>query len=198
MAGLFQPWYIPDVGYSLSNAEMVLLLLVWEQPGITGYGIRSRADERGMRAWAGVGSSSIYNGLRRVEERGLVTGTVDTAKEDRGPRGRALRLTPRGRAALEAAVRDGLATTREHDPRFNLALSGLEMLHAADAQDCLAARSSFLASEAARLQRRRERDAVDRAPLSVHLLFDRVIHAIRAEQAWVDLARRTIEIGGPS
>lgn len=171
---------------------MVLLLLIREQPGINGYVIRSLVDERGMRSWAGVSSSSIYNGLRRIEERGLTSGQVDTAKDDRGPRGRVFRLTSEGTSALESAVRAGLSTTREHDPRFNLALSGLDTLPRDDALRCLAERSEFLAAQAQRLAQKRENSRT-RPSLCADLLFDRVIHGIKAEQEWVDAARRRIE-----
>ena len=88
----------------IANAELVLLLLIAERPGINGYGIRRLSEERGLAAWAGVASSSIYNGLKRIERRGLATSAPDHHKRDRGPRGQAFRLTPAGLAALRAAV----------------------------------------------------------------------------------------------
>ena len=82
--------YSPVMDYWLSDAELVLVVLVGEAPGINGYTIRKRVEERGLDAWAGVGSSSIYNALKGLEGRGLAVSAVDTDKQGRGPRGRSV------------------------------------------------------------------------------------------------------------
>lgn len=166
----------------IANAELVLLLLIAERPGINGYGIRRLSEERGLAAWAGVASSSIYNGLKRIERRGLATSAPDHHKRDRGPRGQAFRLTPAGLAALRAAVADGLGTAREHDPRFNIALSGIEQLGQAEAADRLGQRAEFLGVEAGRLAAVRTGQAG--LPLGADLLFERISNAIEAERRW--------------
>ena len=166
----------------LTNAEFVLLLLIGERPGINGYTIRRLVKERGISAWAGVGSSSIYNGLKRIEARDLAMSTVDTQKQDRGPPGRLFRLTRSGKDALLGAIADGLSSTREHDPRFNIALCGIDQLGLGETVECLQRRSAFLENEYNRVSGIYERGG--ELPLSTELLFDRILHGIEAEQAW--------------
>lgn len=179
----------------LANAELVLLLLIAERPGINGYGIRRLADERGFTAWAGVASSSIYNGLKRIERSGLADSAPDHEKRDRGPRGQAFRLTAAGLTALRAAIGDALALTREHDPRFNIALSGVDLLGLDEAADRLDQRVAFLAAEEARLAD--VRDSQPGLPLPAELLFDRVINAIAAERHFSAAAARRLRQGAP-
>lgn len=182
----------------LANPELVLLLLIAERPGINGYAIRRLAEERGLAAWAGVASSSIYIGLKRIESRGLAASAPDHQKRDRGPRGQAFRPTTAGLAALRAAIADGLATSREHDPRFNIALSGIEQLGLDEAADRLAERAEFLGVEAGRLAEVRTSQAG--LPLAADLLFERITSAIEAERRWTQTAaarlRNTRNHGG--
>lgn len=179
----------------MAEADLVLLLLIGEEPGINGYGIGRRVEQRGLAAWAGVASSSIYNGLKRVEANGWATSSPDLAKRDRGPRGQAYRLTASGRSALTEALTDALATTREHDPRFNIALSGVGQLDAHAAADALAARATFLAGERERLVG--VRDAQPDRSASADLLFDRILHALDAERAWTAQAATTLRPAAP-
>ena len=175
--------------YTLSDAELVVALLIGESPGINGYTIRKHAEQRGLDAWAGVASSSIYNALKALEGRGFATSEPDTRKLGRGPRGRSFELTAPGKDALHDAVVAALAGSREHDPRFNIALAGLETIPASTAADCLRRRAAFLTSESERLRVRSEAESL---PLSAVLLFDRIIHAIEAERSWVQHACRVI------
>ena len=172
--------------YTLRDGEFVLLLLIGERPGINGYMIRRLVTERGLSAWAGVGSSSIYNGLKRVEERGLATSTVDARKQDRGPRGQLFRLSRSGKEALLRAIVDGLSSTRECDTRFNIALCGIDQLGLGGAGECLQRRASFLGTEYDRV--RDVGRGGGELPLSAELLFDRILHAIKAEQDWTHTA----------
>ena len=110
--------------YSLSNAELVVALLIGEAPGVNGYAIRQRTEKRGLDAWAGVASSSIYNSLKILESRGLIASRPDLNKRGRGPRGQAFNLTQDGRAALGRELEAALRRCREHDPRFNIVLAG--------------------------------------------------------------------------
>ena len=179
-------WYIPYVEYFLlSLVDEALLLLLSESPGISGYTINRLVEQRGYRAWAGIGTSSIYARLKKIEQRGFATSAPDDKKSGRGPQGRLFTLTTEGRKVLEHEVEIGLSTTREHDPRFNLALCGLHLLSKHKVDRLLTKRRYFLATEQRRLERvfESQRDALDRG---ARLLFERIIHGIAAEIRWLD------------
>lgn len=172
--------------YGLTDPDLILLVLIAEQPGINGYGIRQLVTERGIVEWAGVASSSIYNGLKRLVSRGLVTASANTAKQGRGPNGQTYLLTSIGAEAMRAALAGALAATREHDPRFAIALSGIHLLGLADAADCLEQRAAFLSAEAQRISGAQRRQG--QLPLPARLLFDRSLSALEAERAWTTRA----------
>ncbi len=174
--------------YKLTSVEMVLLVLVHENPGINGYTINKYVKERGFSAWAGVKQSSIYNGLKKVEERGFVTSKEDISKTTKGPKGNVFTLTKSGEEALSETVKIGLSKTRENNPLFNLALSGLDILTKDETIDCLSKRVKFLESEAQRL-----RGKINSDILRVRLLFDRVISAIESEKIWSQKAIKQIK-----
>ncbi len=169
----------------LSHVDEALLLLLSESPGISGYTINRLVEQRGYRAWAGIGTSSIYARLKKIEQHGFATSAPDNKKSGRGPQGRLFTLTAEGRKVLQREVEIGLATTREHDPRFNLALCGLHLLSKHKGDKLLTKRRHSLAAEQRRLERvfDSQRDSLDRG---ARLLFERIIHGIAAEIRWLD------------
>ena len=56
----------------LPTAEAVLMLIVKEHGPISGYSTQRLVDEAGYREWAGIGSTSIYSGLKKLHAKGLV------------------------------------------------------------------------------------------------------------------------------
>ena len=189
-AGRFQ-LYIPYMDYRINNAELTLLLLIWETPGANGYRLRTRVADRGMEAWAGVSASSIYVVVKKLEREGWIASAEDRDKRSKGPKGRVFSILPKGETALRAAIRHGLSHTREYDPRFNIALSGLRVLGPQDAAACLHHRAAFLAAEQTRLSTSRQAQA--QLPLEADLLFARIENAITAEKEWLAQAILRLE-----
>ena len=69
----------------LTNVEMVLLQIIAEKEGISGYGINQIVKERGYREWADIGMTSIYVGLKKLEDKKLVKFKIHTGKIGKGP-----------------------------------------------------------------------------------------------------------------
>ncbi|MEE4209860.1 MAG: PadR family transcriptional regulator [Parvularcula sp.] len=170
--------------YKINNAECVLLLIIAEQPGVNGYRLRQTVTERGMDAWAGVGHSSIYVVLKKLKARGLVSSKADIDKRTKGAKGEVYSVLRDGKAILTKALLEALAQCREHDPRFNIALSGLEMLDRNEVSACLKKRHNFLGTELKRLVTA-ERSQGD-LPISANLLFDHVKNGILGEIEWLE------------
>ena len=179
--------------YKINNAEFVLLLVMTETEWVNGYQLRQIITDRGMEAWAGVSTSSIYVMLKKLEARGFVTSKADTEKRTKGARGQVYSTSINGLAALKMAMEAGLSKSREHDPRFNIALSGLDMLGHVKVGECLRNRLLFLTSE---LERLTDVEGTQVGlPLSAKLLFDHIKFGIKQETIWLESAISKIEEG---
>jgi DNA-binding PadR family transcriptional regulator len=64
----------------MTKAELAILGLVAEKPR-HGYEIEGVIEARGMRDWTEIGFSSIYYLLKKLEDKGLVTGQLEKASE---------------------------------------------------------------------------------------------------------------------
>lgn len=136
-----------------------------------------------MEAWAGVSASSIYVMLKKLEARGFVSSRTDVEKRTKGATGLVYSVLAEGRAALLHSIKSALSTCREHDPRFNIALSGLESLDHETVAACLTNRGAFLKDERARLTATEQSQA--NLPFSARLLFDHIKYGIDAEIRWL-------------
>lgn len=109
----------------LSNVEFILLQIICDKPMISGYEINQLVNERGYREWADIGTTSIYVGLNKLNKKQLVYSYIDTEKQGRGPVPRKFEITPAGGSVLRQEILESLASTRERDIRFDLALAAL-------------------------------------------------------------------------
>lgn len=178
--------------YDVSNIDFAIMLLLAERPHTSGYSLDKLVEERGFRVWAGIGVSSIYARLKKLEAASIVRGALDKAKKGRGPARKLFCLTDDGEALLLAQVREALSTTREHDPRFNLALGGVALVGADQARECLSDRRAFLVNESKRLTGLAKAASTG---VSARLLFGRIIHGINAEVAWLDMVELGVALG---
>lgn len=167
--------------YKVNNAEFVLLTLLAEEAGCNGYALRSLVQQRGYDAWAGVSASSIYVTLKKLEHRNLVASQLDGAKTSKGPTGRIFNLNQNGKEVLKREIKATLSKSREHDPRFNIALSGIDFLDRASVQTCLAERQKFLKEQLTELELMA---GADQLPLSAKLIFGHIIAGLKAEIDW--------------
>jgi DNA-binding PadR family transcriptional regulator len=176
--------------YKINNAEFVILLLILEVPKANGYRLRKFVSDRGMEAWAGVSSSSIYVMVKKLEVRGFIASSHDHEKQTKGPQGKVFWILPKGKTALMGAIDHGLAECREHDQRFNIALTGMECLGPQRAIECLQRRAQFLGNEQMRLSKATEEQS--NLPLAAELLFGRISNGIEAEINWLGTAIKRI------
>lgn len=57
---------------NLSNVEFMLLQMIAELDQASGYDINKLIDQRGYRQWANIGTTSVYAGLKKLNEKELV------------------------------------------------------------------------------------------------------------------------------
>jgi len=135
----------------LSNTELILLIQINEHKEISGYQLNLIIEKYGYREWAGIGTTSIYVGLKNIEIKSLARSELDFKKTTKGPVGKLYTLTKSGKEKLKKELYLGLSETREHDKRFKIAVSGMDYLQNQEILDLLSKRMQFLEKEFKRL-----------------------------------------------
>ena len=69
--GILQHWNTSMAEQTLTDAELVVLSLICEQPQ-HGYQLENHITQRNMRAWTDLSTSSIYYLLGKLEEKGFM------------------------------------------------------------------------------------------------------------------------------
>jgi DNA-binding PadR family transcriptional regulator len=129
----------------------MILSLIWETKKASGYQINAMINNRGFREWADIGMTSIYNTLKKLEQKDLISSHITTDKTTQGPAAKEYSLTEKGRLLLIEETKKGLSETRERDRRFDLGLSMIDILPRITALGLIEKRKLYLRSEQKRL-----------------------------------------------
>jgi DNA-binding PadR family transcriptional regulator len=175
----------------LSNNEFMILAIIHEFQAISGYKLNQVIGFRGYRAWADLGATSIYLNLKRLVQAGLIEGTLDVLKATKGPAAMKYRCTAVGMQALKRETALALSSSREHDRRFDLALSAIEVLSLMEICQSLEERILILENEISRIESVRLKQSPG-ISFSGRLLFDRTLRFLRQEIDDTKLLRKTI------
>jgi DNA-binding PadR family transcriptional regulator len=159
----------------------MLLELVSEKRGISGYELNKLVEARGYRNWADIGTTSIYLGLEKLKKKGLMESRLDTEKTGRGPLPRRFELTRRGKEGLKRSVLDALENCRERDRRFDLALAGLPAINRKSARDALKKRNNMLLETARSVMEIYNEQGGDRLPYHARVIFKHSLSMIDHE-----------------
>ncbi len=170
--------------YNTTNVEIMLLQLINEADGISGYEINKVVKQRGYREWADIGTTSIYNGLKKLSNRKLIHSVIDENKTGKGPLPFNYYITEDGKQILKEDILKTLSITRERDKRFDLAFGGSAFLSSDDVICALEKRVSFLLSEKERITNIYRSQFSDYLPLQVKMLFEHPIFLIDNEIAF--------------
>jgi len=163
----------------LTNSEFILSILITENKEISGYKINTLIEKRGYREWAGIGATSIYKGLKKLEKIGYIEGSLDINKTTKGPIGKKYTITKSGEQQLSKELKSGLSETREHDQRFKIAFSGIDFLDKHEIVELLKKRVVFLESEFQRINDRKK--LAEHNIFKVQMLFEHSLQAIKSE-----------------
>jgi DNA-binding PadR family transcriptional regulator len=111
--------------YELSHSEYIVLGLICESPGHA-YQLDKKIEDRGMRDWTNIGTSSIYSDLNRLDDEGL----VESYNEEVDNRiRRVYKITPYGNKILTHKTYNVLKDYYgRHDEDFYVAFSLLPIL----------------------------------------------------------------------
>ncbi|PPK98170.1 DNA-binding PadR family transcriptional regulator [Kineococcus xinjiangensis] len=163
----------------LTDAELTVLGLLAERPR-HGYDLDRTVEERGMRQWTSLGSSSIYYLLDKLVARGLVERDPAPA----GSRRSVHRLTATGHRITEEQSLDALDTPSPVRGRVLIGIANSRELTSPAVQERLRRRLGSLRAQLEELDRRsREQEPL---PSQAAALFDYGRAMLLADAAWTE------------
>ncbi|MEK4064669.1 MULTISPECIES: PadR family transcriptional regulator [Paenibacillus] len=171
--------------YSLSNVEFILLQIIAESKQASGYQINKLIEQRGYREWANIGTTSIYNGLQKLKDKGLIRSEQSGHKSGKGPLPSTFVMLEDGMHTLRKEVIISLTTSRERDNRFDLGLAALPFIGINEAVEALQTRQNFLEESLRNIAQKYESQGGCRLPLHVRALFLHPMSLIENEKIFV-------------
>jgi DNA-binding PadR family transcriptional regulator len=129
----------------LTVPDLVLLSLLAEQP-MHGYQANAELERRQVQDWAGASRPQVYYSLEKLARLGLIAETGDH-EPALGPERRIFRTTPKGRAALAAALEREDWTNQRDRPPFLTWMALSWQASPATVRNQLRRREKFLESE---------------------------------------------------
>ncbi|MDO7908755.1 PadR family transcriptional regulator [Paenibacillus sp. JX-17] len=169
----------------LSNVEFMLLQIIAETNPASGYDINKLIDQRGYREWANIGTTSIYAGLKKLNNKGFIETEVPGEKSGKGPAPIRFFITEVGMTALRNEIILVLSSARERDNRFDLGLAALPFVGKEAAIEALWKRLDYLEKASKSIKQKYESQGSAQLPLHVRVLFLHPIHLIEGEQVFV-------------
>ncbi|NLB17154.1 MAG: PadR family transcriptional regulator [Syntrophomonadaceae bacterium] len=133
----------------LSNIEAILLSIVNEKPSYA-YEIDKTIDLRDMRRWVRIGVASIYQVLKRLEEKNFVYSKKE--KGGRMPDRKRYYITDHGKEALIKASKRLLSSLEWYYLDLNVGLEASDLLSPGEIAACLAKRLARVQANQKRLK----------------------------------------------
>jgi len=164
----------------MTNNSFMLIALIYEKQLISGYDLNKIIETRGYRSWADIGTTSIYVNLKKLSIDGYIIGTESNGKRISGPSSILYSCTDKGILELKQHVKESIHHAREHDRRFDLALSVCNILSKNEIKDSLKKRIDMLEKEISRINKIRMIQSNEVSFQGV-LLFERTILFIERE-----------------
>jgi DNA-binding PadR family transcriptional regulator len=177
---------------NVTNVEMVLLQIIAEKKGISGYGINQIVKERGYREWADIGITSIYVGLKKLEDKKLVKFKIHTSKIGKGPVPKIFYLTEKGKEVLSAEVLFILSESRERERVFDLGVAGIPFVAPKKVKEALVQRKKFLNEHLDKIHNKFKKDGGYQLPVHARYLFRHSLYLIGNELKFIDELMREL------
>ncbi len=174
-----------------SKADVVILGLLADEP-LYGYQLLERFRERGMGRWMEVGKASVYQGLRRLEREGMVSGRAQDGTE--GPDRRVYKVTRAGRERLRRGLVERFGDPSPLQTEAALAFGFSHLVSADEARRGVAAREAALTEARARIAEERKRLASAAVPgrAVAERMLEQQDALVRAEGAWLASFKRDL------
>jgi DNA-binding PadR family transcriptional regulator len=174
---------------------MILGVVQWLQP-VHGYDVRRELLSWSADKWANVQPGSIYHGLRKLSEEGLLR-QVATEQVGARPARTTYEITDKGAAEFQFQLRNHWWNLEmAHDP-FQAAFAFLPMLPRDEAAAALRNRAMQLNAGVKQLEAALAADWLDSKPVYVGWMWELSMVRARAEIDWCERIAVRIESGDP-
>jgi DNA-binding PadR family transcriptional regulator len=161
----------------MTDAELTLLSLLHEKPCYD-HELNKIIEQRGIRRWTAIGSSSMYYVLDKLERQGLVRHQADENGR------RLFSISEAGQGVLQTAIADLIGTARAYDRGFEQGLANLSALKKPQILSALLSRQQDLSLQIARLQELYAREKAT-LPFALAAMYEHRLHMMEAELAWL-------------
>ena len=189
---IHQYWYIPPMKY-MTAPEMALLTILSEGASLSGYDINKIIDERGFREWAGIGSTSIYSGLKKLEKKNFIKLIIDSKKSGKGPLPNKFKITKQGMANLKTEIKLILSSEARKDSKFDIALASIIILDIKEIDQALNERKEKLEKVLHKVRSGKfEKQGGLNLPPHVVLLFERNFMLLKTEIDFIEKALKDL------
>jgi DNA-binding PadR family transcriptional regulator len=168
------------------SASHFLVLALLAEGEAHGYKLERMAKQRGLRYWADVGRSSIYQALKHLEREGLASSRL---AQGEGPSRKVFRITDLGSQTLSTAARTYLAAPAPPRSDLDLGIYALPFLEPQEAKEALDQGRKHLQARADFLEERLKW-CRERGLKAAALNFERPFLALRAELMWLYRVQR--------
>lgn len=175
----------------ITEAELVILSLVAEKP-VYGYEIDQIIQQRGMREWTAIGFSSIYYLLKKIKDKGWITGK-SSGSTKQGLQRTIYTITSAGLKTCREATLQTLSTPHGMPNVFLTALLNLPLLSSQQIQESLRKYKQALLLKKNELEQKKENQSPS-LPLHVNIIFDYSIHAMNSEISWIDSVLKQLSV----
>ncbi|MCO8272410.1 PadR family transcriptional regulator [Actinoplanes sp. TRM 88003] len=173
---------------------MILGLVQWLEP-VHGYDVRRELLSWSADKWANVQPGSIYHGLRKLTDEGLLR-EVATEQVGARPARTTYEITDKGKAEFQSLLRNGWWNLSPGPDPFMAAFSFLPALSREESAAALRSRAAQLRAGAQHLEVAMTADWADDKPVFVAWMWERNIAMAEAEIAWCERTAKRIETMG--
>ncbi len=173
------------IDIKVSNVELALLEIIKEKNETTGYEIKKILKERGYQNWANIGKTSIYIGIKKLKNKGLVKIKTIKKKEGKGPLPNKISLTKKGEKILLEEIKKALLS-QKNLPLYYLGIAGIRLIKKETALKFLEQRKNINYKTIERLKKLFKKQGGENMPLEAQGLFEHPILLIQSDIKFIE------------
>ncbi|MDH5718816.1 MAG: PadR family transcriptional regulator [Spirochaetia bacterium] len=178
----------------LSTSEMALLAILYSEGELSGYQINKIITERGFREWADIGSTSIYVGLKKLENKYFIKLVPNLKKTGKGPLPNRYKIIQKGIKILRKEIKIALSSESRYNSKYDLAIASIPILNIADVILALKEKQNKLKKTMHNVRQEKfEKQGGFNLPSHVVLLFERSFMLMQAEIDFTEKALRELK-----